>query len=250
MKFERLKLDRIVYVGYEPHVQKLYMGYSWRSACHVYHLVPDHLYTALISSSQPYIFFDTYIRNSFSRTQGNLDYVTNLIEQERLQRIIDDQQRIRDDQELAAGKAIRDAERKQRAKNEQTTRDYWLQLSGWQFEHKVADVFRHYGFCATVTRGSGDGGVDIRLRKGARKIIVQCKNHQKPIGPGVVRELFGVLVHEKADSAILVASGGYSSAAKTFARSNSIFLIQLDDLIRIRAGSHDRFNEFSEATTF
>ena len=43
--------------------------------------------------------------------------------------------------------------------------EWWWTLDGWQFEQEVAKVFRMYGYKATVTKGSGDGGVDIILKK-------------------------------------------------------------------------------------
>ena len=44
-------------------------------------------------------------------------------------------------------------------------RAWWWTLDGWQFEHEVARVFRLNGYKASVTKGSGDGGVDIILKK-------------------------------------------------------------------------------------
>ena len=48
---------------------------------------------------------------------------------------------------------------------------FWLGLSGLQFEQEVADVFRRNGFRAEVTPASGDGGVDIIMHKDNLKYI-------------------------------------------------------------------------------
>ena len=49
-----------------------------------------------------------------------------------------------------------------------------------QFEELVAEVFRRDGFTVIENTGAGaDGGVDIRLRKGRKNYLVQCKNWRK-----------------------------------------------------------------------
>ena len=48
---------------------------------------------------------------------------------------------------------------------EQNNRNYWIQMNGFQFEKEVASLFRNYGYDATVTSATADGGVDIILKK-------------------------------------------------------------------------------------
>ena len=42
---------------------------------------------------------------------------------------------------------------------------WWWGLDGWQFEEEVAKIFILNGYKATVTKGSGDGGVDIIVER-------------------------------------------------------------------------------------
>lgn len=55
-------------------------------------------------------------------------------------------------------------------------------MGGHQFENAVANLFRNIGFTATVSKSGGDGGVDIVLEKGARRIAVQCKRYKNSVG--------------------------------------------------------------------
>ncbi|MCM1266020.1 MAG: restriction endonuclease [Candidatus Gastranaerophilales bacterium] len=111
---------------------------------------------------------------------------------------------------------------------------WWWTLDGWQFEHEVARVFRLNGFKATVTKGSGDGGVDIILKKDGYCAIVQCKHHQYPLSPEPVRALWGIKDDWGADEVIMVASSGLTSASVEFVRNKANYkVLNLDDIIRL-----------------
>lgn len=111
---------------------------------------------------------------------------------------------------------------------------WWWTLDGWQFEHEVARVFRLNGFKATVTKGSGDGGVDIILKKDGYKAIVQCKHHQYPLSPEPVRALWGIKDDWGADEVIMVASSGLTSSSIEFVRNKPNYkVLNLNDIIRM-----------------
>ncbi len=61
--------------------------------------------------------------------------------------------------------------------------EFWLKMGSWSFEVEIATLFRKQGFDAHVTPGSNDGGIDIVLKKGVEKTVVQCKQHKKPLPP-------------------------------------------------------------------
>ena len=49
-------------------------------------------------------------------------------------------------------------------------------MDGLQFEHRCAELLRYRGFHkVTVTKGSGDQGVDILAQKNGLKYGIQCK---------------------------------------------------------------------------
>lgn len=113
-------------------------------------------------------------------------------------------------------------------------RQWWWTLDGWQFEQEVANVFRLNGYKAKVTKGSGDGGVDIILNKNGKTIIVQCKHYQNPVPLEPIRALWGCKDDFNADEVILVASSGITDMGTRFVQNKSNFkILNLDDIIKM-----------------
>lgn len=113
-------------------------------------------------------------------------------------------------------------------------RQWWWTLDGWQFEQEVAKVFRMNGYKATVTKGSGDGGVDIILKKDGYCAIVQCKHYQNPVPPEPVRALWGCKDDFNADEVIMVASSGLTDMSAKFVQNKPDYkVMNLDDIIRM-----------------
>jgi hypothetical protein len=84
-----------------------------------------------------------------------------------------------------------------------------LRRMSWQdFELLVAVAFRSSGYRADLTGRGADGGVDIILSRSGSNTLVQCKQNASRLGPGVVRELAGVMASEDATDGIVVACGG------------------------------------------
>lgn len=127
---------------------------------------------------------------------------------------------------------------------------WWWTLDGWQFEQEVARVFRSNGYKATVTKGSGDGGVDIILKKENYKAIVQCKHHHNPLFPEPVRALWGIKDDWGADEVIMVASSGLTSASAEFVRNKPNYkVLNLDDIIRMSQQGLNQTQPITKETT-
>ena len=118
---------------------------------------------------------------------------------------------------------------------EQNNRNYWIQMTGLQFEKELACLFRSKGYDATVTSATGDGGVDIILRKDGEKIAVQCKHHAKPVGPNDVRALQGVVASQNYSKGIFISLNGYTSTVYQEIRRGTIKidLLDLKDILKI-----------------
>lgn len=115
------------------------------------------------------------------------------------------------------------------------TVDFWMRLSGHQFEDEVAKVFRRIGYKARVSKQGGDGGIDIIIEKEGNSIAVQCKAHNKPIGPSVAREFYGTLLHFGYKKGILVSRSGFTIGVYDFVSEKSIGLMNLNDILKIAA---------------
>ena len=98
----------------------------------------------------------------------------------------------------------------------------------WQeFELLVGEAFRLQGFQVTESGGGGgDGGIDLVLRKGGEKFLVQCKQWKAfSVGVTVVRELYGVMAANGATGGFVVTSGRFTQDAKAFASGRNIKLV-------------------------
>lgn len=99
-------------------------------------------------------------------------------------------------------------------------------LSPRAFEHYVAELFERRGYEVEVRGRAGDLGVDLALtRADGRRAIVQCKRYRHTIGPEIVRELFGTMVHERAAHGFLVTTADISEGARAWAADKPITLI-------------------------
>ena len=109
-----------------------------------------------------------------------------------------------------------------------------LRGMSWQdFERLVAEAFRRSGYRADLTAHGPDGGVDITLMRSGSKTLVQCKQNTSRLGPGVIRELAGVMASEHVTDGIVVACGGVGDEGQAFAKRNRIRIIDGSALVRL-----------------
>lgn len=103
-----------------------------------------------------------------------------------------------------------------------------------EFEQYVARLFRQKKYKVTLRGRSGDLGVDLVVtRTGGKRAIVQCKRYRNTIGPDIVRELYGTLIHEGVSHAFLVTTADISDAAREWARGKPMTLIDGLTLVEI-----------------
>ncbi len=99
-------------------------------------------------------------------------------------------------------------------------------LSPRAFEQFVAELFERRGYSVEVRGRAGDLGVDLALtRSDGRRAVVQCKRYRNPVGPDIIRELFGTMVHERAFHGFLVTTAEISEAARQWAADKPMTLI-------------------------
>jgi Restriction endonuclease len=115
--------------------------------------------------------------------------------------------------------------------------EYWMNLGGLQYEYEIGNLFRRAGYTVTVTKPSRDEGIDIIAWNSKEKIIIQCKAHKKPIGPAVVRELYGAFISAKADRAILITLVGATKGAFGFIEGKPVEIWTIQEIIRMNANS-------------
>jgi len=109
-------------------------------------------------------------------------------------------------------------------------------MSWRQFEQLVGEGFRLQGYAVAETGGGGaDGGVDLVLKRGSEKFLVQCKQWRAfKVPVGVVRELHGVMAAKGVAGGFVVTFGHFTDDATHFASGRNVTLIDGPKLHRLR----------------
>jgi hypothetical protein len=108
-------------------------------------------------------------------------------------------------------------------------------MSGREFEHFMANLFRTAGYKVDVVGGAGDQGVDLLLKEGRKRIAVQCKKYGKPVGNAAVSAIYAGAKHYGAKQAWVVAPEGFTKGAVELAKSTGVRLLGrkgIDGLLR------------------
>lgn len=103
-----------------------------------------------------------------------------------------------------------------------------------RFEDVCQQFYTLKGIKSETTQLGADGGIDIRLYQdgsGKPTSIVQCKAWGRYVGVKPIRELLGVMAHEKIEKAFFMASSRFTDEAKAFAKTNRITLIDGEMLV-------------------
>jgi restriction system protein len=124
-------------------------------------------------------------------------------------------------------------------------------LSWSEFEGLVAEAYRRKGFTVEQSlAGGADGGVDLVLRKDGQKTLVQCKQWRTmSVGAPIIREQYGLMVHEKAHRVIVVTSGHFTREAEAFVAGKAMELIDGGQLLEIVRGVQTNPRKTAPAST-
>lgn len=112
----------------------------------------------------------------------------------------------------------------------------------WEdFEHLVRELFEmefaRNGGEVHVTQASRDGGVDAivfdpdPLRGG--KIVIQAKRYTNTVGVSAVRDLYGTVINEGANTGILITTSDYGHDSYEFAKDKPLKLLNGGHLLAL-----------------
>lgn len=127
---------------------------------------------------------------------------------------------------------------------EQASRDFVIaqlmsSVSGFEFEHFVADLLRAMGYRTKVTQATGDGGFDILAHRDPLGleppvIKVQCKRTLSKMGSPDVQKLTGTLAHGGNELGLFVTLGAYSAEAQSLGRTRpDLQLLNGNDVVSL-----------------
>lgn len=128
---------------------------------------------------------------------------------------------------LASLRGLMRAGERSRLLARQRSLDTLRDMDWKEFERLVGEVFRRRGYRIVETgQGGADGGIDLILVRGAAKIIVQCKQWKtSSVGAKVVREMYGLMTHHRAERVVIVCVGKFTRDAWSFAQGKPIDLV-------------------------
>lgn len=113
------------------------------------------------------------------------------------------------------------------------------EISGHQYEYKCAEKLKKCGFTnVTVTRGSGDQGIDIIAYRKGSKYGIQCKYYTGSVGNFAVQEAYAGARHYNCDFAAVMTNSNFTKSAKELAGSTNVILWENDKLpFAVKQGS-------------
>lgn len=109
-----------------------------------------------------------------------------------------------------------------------------LQSLEWKrFEDLCNEYSKTKGMRTQTTRLGADGGIDIRIYRenGDLMSVVQCKAWKYDIHVNLIRELAGVMAHEKIKSGVFITTSRFTLDAKAFAAANRIILLDGNEFL-------------------
>lgn len=125
-------------------------------------------------------------------------------------------------------------------------------LDGQGFERVCRQLIESMGFTAEMTKASGDGGIDILAYNTqpllSGKYVIQCKRYAGSVGEPIIRDLYGVVMSERANKGILMTTGTFTRQAREFASEKQIELIDGEKLGELlgQYGIAERLDSMSE----
>ena len=98
-------------------------------------------------------------------------------------------------------------------------------MNGHEFEYFCADLLRDNGYKnVSVTRGSGDQGVDVIAIKNGITYAVQCKNYASSLSNKPIQEVNAGKMYYKCDVGVVMTNSHFTSGAIDLARATGTLL--------------------------
>ena len=106
------------------------------------------------------------------------------------------------------------------------------QMDGHSFEYFCADILKRNGFSnVTVTKGSGDYGIDILAERNGQSFAIQCKRYNGRIGNKAVQEALSGCVYYGYDIPVVLTNSYFTEQAKETARKTNVELWDRETLL-------------------
>ncbi|MFW6222394.1 MAG: restriction endonuclease [Bacteroidota bacterium] len=106
-------------------------------------------------------------------------------------------------------------------------------MNGEEFEDFLSDLYARHGYKVKTTPNN-DQGADLIIKKNQKKVAIQAKRYDTPVGNHAVQEVIGAKRYYKADEAAVVTnSERFTAAATRLAKKNDVRLIERKKLLKL-----------------
>jgi HJR/Mrr/RecB family endonuclease len=111
-------------------------------------------------------------------------------------------------------------------------------LEPTEFEEYVGMLFKEANYIVRHTGQAGDRGIDLMvIHPDGTPCVVQCKRYSHPVGPAIVRELYGAMMRDNVSIGYLITTSNFTTGAIQEAQAMSrngqrVFLVDGDKLVR------------------
>jgi restriction system protein len=105
-------------------------------------------------------------------------------------------------------------------------------MDGFQFEEYLKVLFRKLGYNSTVTKKSGDFGVDLLLKGEHKRIAIQAKRYGygNKVSIKAVQEIYAGGRYYEADETWVVTNAFFTKPALELAKACNVRLVNRDQL--------------------
>lgn len=97
-------------------------------------------------------------------------------------------------------------------------------MSGADFEQFVAKMFTKMGYVTSVTKHSGDYGVDVIAERDGIKIGIQAKCYSGSVSNSAIQEIVAGMKYYSCHKGVVVTNSKFTNAAIELAKANNIKL--------------------------
>lgn len=97
-------------------------------------------------------------------------------------------------------------------------------MTGSEFELFINEIIQKMGYETSMTKKTGDQGIDIVADKNSLRIGIQCKRYSGTVGNHAVQEAVAGKKFYKCDKVIVVTNNYFTSSASSLAEINDVIL--------------------------
>ena len=180
---------------------------------------------------------DSYKVYLFTTDTSNIKYsvIVNPIDSTHMKKVVKEWEWVCTSYDSSDNKSDEeDPEKFELADNTSTTEVDFDTMDGQQFERFCARLLIKNGYeDVSLTKGSGDQGIDIIAYRDGIKYGIQCKCYSSDIGNAAVQEVFAGKTFYKCNIGIVLTNQHFSPSAIQLAETNGIILWGREALLKL-----------------